>query len=230
MDRSNQASLVTGRVNQKRRTRDTLVASAAELLHAGKQFSVADVADRAGVGRTTAYRYFPTLEVLVAHAALVNIALLEESDFDHIFDHSTAYERLDALVVASDKSIHEHEMVYRAMLHASLEPAGGNDDSLPGRTGFRREALRRALEPVRKELGAKRFERLIGALSLTIGIEALIVTEDAARLSREQALGVKRWTARVVLDAMLQEAREQELRPRARPDTRAAKAGKAVAK
>lgn len=210
MDHSSQASLVTGRVNQKRRTRDTLVASAAELLHDGKQFSVADVADRAGVGRTTAYRYFPTLDVLVAHAALVNIALLEEHDFDHVFDHPTAHERLDALVAASDRSTHEHETVYRAMLHASLEPTGGSNESLPGRTGFRREVLKRALEPVRKELGAARLERLVGALSLTIGIEALIVTEDAARLSREQAASVKRWTARVLLDAMLEEARQEK--------------------
>jgi hypothetical protein len=137
----------------------------------------------------------------------VNIALLEEHDFDKVFEQPSAQERVDALVAASDRSTHEHEAVYRAMLHASLEPVAGSDNALPGRTRFRQEALKRALEPVRKELGAKRLDRLIGALSLTIGIEALIVTEDAARLSRKQASDAKRWAARVLLDAMLEEAR-----------------------
>ena len=131
MNHSSRTSLATGRVNQKLRTRDTLVTVAAELLRRGKQFSVADVADRARVGRTTAYRYFPTLELLMAHAALWKIARLEQNEFDHVFDRPAARERVDALVVASDRSTRLHEKEYRAMLRMSLEHAPRSEQLLP---------------------------------------------------------------------------------------------------
>ena len=64
-----------------------------------------------------------------------------------------------------------------------------------------------ALAPVQKELGAKRLERLAGALCMVMGIEALIVTKEVARISPDRALGVKRWAADVLLAAALDEAR-----------------------
>jgi AcrR family transcriptional regulator len=207
MNHSSRTSLATGRVNQKLRTRDTLVTVAAELLRRGKQFSVADVADRARVGRTTAYRYFPTLELLMAHAALWKIARLEQNEFDHVFDRPAARERVDALVVASDRSTRLHEKEYRAMLRMSLEHAPRSEQLLPLRTAFRREALTQALAPVQKELGAKRVERLVGALCMVVGIEALIATKEVARLAPDTALGVKRWAAGALLAAALDEAR-----------------------
>jgi AcrR family transcriptional regulator len=209
MNHSSRTSLATGRVNQKLRTRDTLVTVAAELLRRGKQFSVADVADRARVGRTTAYRYFPTLELLMAHAALWKIARLEQNEFDHVFDQPAARERVDALVVASDRSTRLHEKEYRAMLRMSLERAPGSEQLLPLRTAFRRDALVQALAPVQKELGAKRLERLVGALCMVMGIEALIVTKEVARIAPDRALGVKRWAADVLLAAALDEARRR---------------------
>lgn len=207
MNHLNRTSLVTGRVNQKLRTRNTLVTVAAELLRRGEQFSVADVADRAHVGRTTAYRYFPTLELLTAHAALWKIARLEQNEFDHVFDQPAARERVDALVVASDRSTRRHEKEYRAMLRMSLERAPRSEQLLPLRTAFRREALMQALAPIQKELGGKRLERLVGALCMVMGIEALIVTNEVARIAPDQALGVKRWAADVMLAAALDEAR-----------------------
>ena len=199
---------MTGRVNQKLRTRDALVTVAAELLRRGKEFSVADVADRARVGRTTAYRYFPTLELLMAHAALWKIARLEQNEFDHVFDQPSARERVDALVAASDRSTRLHEKEYRAMLRMSLERAVGSEQLLPLRTTFRREALMQALAPIQKELGAKRLERLVCALCMVMGIEASIVTKEVARVAPDRALGIKRWAADVLLAAALDDARQ----------------------
>ena len=51
-----EAYLDLGRTNQKRRTRDVLINIAADLIRSGKPISVTDVADAAGVSRTTAYR------------------------------------------------------------------------------------------------------------------------------------------------------------------------------
>src|SRR5579885_891690 len=57
-----------GRIAQKERTRSELLRAAGELLRAGSVPTVSDVADAARISRTTAYRYFPTQELLLAEA------------------------------------------------------------------------------------------------------------------------------------------------------------------
>src|SRR6478752_4337329 len=59
-----------GRESQKNRTRKALVAAAGALMRAGRQPTVTDVAEAAGISRATAYRYFPTQEMLLAEVAL----------------------------------------------------------------------------------------------------------------------------------------------------------------
>src|SRR5579871_3348380 len=59
-----------GRESQKNRTRKELVAAASELMRAGRHPTVTDVAEAAGISRATAYRYFPTQELLWAEVAL----------------------------------------------------------------------------------------------------------------------------------------------------------------
>src|SRR3954471_22991017 len=57
----------SGRTRQKARTRRALVEAARELLAAGSNPTVEQAADRAGVARATAYRYFPNQsDLLVA--------------------------------------------------------------------------------------------------------------------------------------------------------------------
>src|SRR5688572_25259032 len=69
-----------GRVRQKRRTRDALVAAARDLVAEGDTPTVESAAERAGVSRTTAYRYFPTQADLLAtaHPEIVTTTLLPE--------------------------------------------------------------------------------------------------------------------------------------------------------
>jgi len=58
---------------------------------------------------------------------------------------------------------------------------------------------------VRKELGKKRFERLVSALTVCLGIDALIVLRDLRGLSATEAEAVTLWTARMLLRASLAE-------------------------
>ena len=55
----------TGRVNQKGRTRDALVAATRALLAEGISPTMEAAAARAAVSRTTAYRYFPSTRALL---------------------------------------------------------------------------------------------------------------------------------------------------------------------
>ncbi|MBV9485355.1 MAG: hypothetical protein JO246_04800, partial [Frankiaceae bacterium] len=58
----------TGRTNQKRRTREALVAAARDIVASGRTPSVEEAARAAAISRTTAYRYFPTQHALLSAA------------------------------------------------------------------------------------------------------------------------------------------------------------------
>jgi AcrR family transcriptional regulator len=215
------ADLSTGRVNQKLRTRDTLVAVAAELIREGRSFSVGDVADLARVGRTTAYRYFPSQEQLLAHAALWKLAHIEHFEFDRIFEgRASVVDKVDALVRASDKSIREYEKEYRAMLRASLEAAATSREVLPRRSAFRRDMVTEALAGMDKRLGRERLERLVAAICMVIGIEAQVVTRDVCLLPLDRARQIKRWAAEALVRAALAEAGELQVKAKQRAGVR----------
>src|SRR5258706_3667533 len=84
------SNLDGGRVNQKLRTHLDLVECAAQFVREGKAFTVAEVADRAKVGRTTAYRYFPTVEALIAHASLHATTQVAKDSIDAALQSKTS--------------------------------------------------------------------------------------------------------------------------------------------
>lgn len=201
-------SLVAGRVNQKLRTRNALVETAAKLIREGRTFTVADVADLSKVGRTTAYRYFPTLEGLIGHASLWALTEAEDAQIAQAREYRGSYlERLMSIVEFSDESISKHETEYRTMLKLSLEQRPGDDNSLPRRSGLRAHHLVEALDGLEQEIGAERFGLLCAGLSLFVGIESSIVLRDVCHLSEDDARQVKFWGARAMLEAAIADAR-----------------------
>ena len=190
MARADKTYLASGRVNQKLRTKESLLEAAASMIREGRSISIAEVADRAKIGRTTAYRYFPTSELLIANAALWKVTGRTERESIHLLKPSmTPLEKVDVVVVQSDQSTREHRNEYRAMLRASLDKTSGN----PERSGIRLNLLKDALGNLEGRLAPDILETVFCALSLTLGIEAQIVLEDVCRLPRAgprgQALG-----------------------------------------
>ena len=59
-----------GRERQKNRTRRAVVEAASALVREGRTPTVAEAAEAAEVSRATAYRYFPTQDMLLAEVAL----------------------------------------------------------------------------------------------------------------------------------------------------------------
>jgi AcrR family transcriptional regulator len=201
--------LTTGRVNQKARTYRALIEAAVTLLRAGQDFSVADVADAARVGRTTAYTYFPTREALFAQAVSEYVVRADYANLGGILKESSdVTTRALAVVEASDASIALHEEQYRALLRVSLQP--DQEEERPPRPAYRQKRLRDALAPVHDEMDPCALERLVAALSLCIGIEAQISLRDICGLSPEEARDVKRWAARAMIQAALAEMKQGE--------------------
>lgn len=189
----------TGRTNQKERTRRALIHAARDLLAEGITPTIGDVAEAAATSRATAYRYFPNQDALLvaAHPESNVISLLGE---DPPLDPES---RLDLLVDRATQIFLASEGTYRTMLRLSLEPDPHDRGDLSLRKGLRLAWIEDALEPVRDRMPEDDFVRLVHALAITIGIEAIVVLTDLGGLQRKDATEVVRWSAHSLLQTAL---------------------------
>jgi AcrR family transcriptional regulator len=194
------SDLESGRTNQKRRTRNALLAAARALIAKGESPTVEDAAEAAAISRTTAYRYFKNQADLLAaaHPEIHVASLLPPKAPEEV------EARLDIVVKEVTRGIIAKEAQYRTMLRLSLEE-GRDQSTLVLRQGREIGWLEDALEPARAKLGKAHLRRLVFAIRASIGIEALVWLTDIARLSRDEAAKNMQWSARALLRAALAE-------------------------
>ena len=193
-----------GRIQQTRRTRRLLLATAANLIASGRTPTVSDVADAADVSRRTAYRYFPTQEQLLVEAALEGLRPVMESALQGAPAGRTGDDmeaRVDALALNMQRLTADHEALLRTMVRLTIgRPRDGQDRPRGGR---RLEWIEEAVRPVRKQIGSARYQRLVSALAVCLGIEAFIVLRDICGLTPAQSEEISRWMARALLKESL---------------------------
>jgi hypothetical protein len=133
----------------------------------------------------------PDLEEALAAEALADLEDLES--------------RLEAALEVFWSSYVRHEGAYRTILRRSLErPPGesvkrGAEAEGSLRAGRRVRWLRNALAPARERMDEASFERLIAAMCLCVGVEALVVLRDVCGLEAQEAEEVARWAAFALL-------------------------------
>lgn len=203
-----------GRVNQKARTRAAILEAAIELLREGRAASVPEAAARARVSVATAYRYFPSAEDLGEEAALEIIDFVARSErteaaIDAAGDDVHA--RIEALVRDLGGHMLREQMAFRQAAKSGLDrwfaqQALEPSERVPVRPGRRVAFTERALEPIRDELTEAAFERLLAALAVGWGTEAVISLVDVVGLEPEPALEVMVSTCRWILRGALAEA------------------------
>ena len=189
----------TGRVRQKRRTRQALVEAARELVAAGTEPSVEQAAEQAGIARTTAYRYFANQRslVLAAHPETAATSLLP------VDAPSDPAGRLDAVVTTFVRLIVDTEPAQRTMLRLSLDPVPARRGQLPLRQGRAIAWITEALDPLHGRLTEEELHRLVLAVRSAIGIESLVWLTDIGGLSSDAAEASMRWSAQALLSAAL---------------------------
>ncbi len=187
----------TGRTAQKRRTRDALVAAARELVASGVTPTLDQVASKASISRTTAYRYFPNQRALLAaaHPETATRSLLPRDAPDD------PGERLDAVIAAFTRLVVDTEAQQRTMLRLSLLPDDADRGSLPLRQGRGIAWIAEALDPLHTHLSDQQLHQLTLAVRSTAGIEALVWLTDVAGLTRSQAVRLMQWSARALMQA-----------------------------
>jgi AcrR family transcriptional regulator len=185
----------SGRTQQKSRTRQALVEATRELLSDGATPRVEDAAERAGISRTTAYRYFPNQRALLlaAQPQLQPDTLLDDAPTD-------PRARLDAFMAAFTRYNFQWEPQLRTALRLSLESAVERPLLRRGRAiGW----IEDALAPVRKSRPDIDVHRLAVAIRSATGIESLVWLLDIAGQTRQEAAETVRRTAQALLEAVL---------------------------
>ncbi|MDT7707388.1 MAG: hypothetical protein QOG20_2995 [Pseudonocardiales bacterium] len=161
--------------------------------------TVGEAATAAGLSRPTAYRYFANQRALLAaaHPETVAASLLPP---DPPEDPEA---RLAVVIAAFTQLILDTENQQRTMLRLSLEADPGERAALPLRQGRAIGWIEEALSPLGDQLSDQARRQVVLAIRSVVGIEALAWLTDVARLSREDAVGLMRWSAQALLRSAL---------------------------
>jgi AcrR family transcriptional regulator len=195
---------MSGREQQKQRTRQALIDAYSALLRdGGEPPSVAQVADKAGISVATAYRYFPNPKSMRSDAAVS--ATRDFPTFDEVLANAgdDPLVRVELLIRTIGRLQFADEPVWRGVLQATLErwfaqwEKGG--EMVPVRSTARFDGVRLALRPLADELPPEEFLRLVHAVMLVCGLEALVATRDAAGLEPEEAIDTMVWAAQALI-------------------------------
>ncbi|MDQ6946338.1 MAG: TetR/AcrR family transcriptional regulator [Actinomycetota bacterium] len=197
------------REKQKRRTRTAILAAATELIRAGREPTVAEVADAADVSRATAYSYFPSQQELLLEVTL------EVRERDQVIEALEAacaacgddvIGRWEAFCRLLHDLVVRNEPVYRMMLRAQQDlwleaNRRGDADSVVVRQARRLPAIERVLAPLHGRISESSYEQLVEGLAMVSGTEALVVLKDICGASSAQALERMLWAGHTMIEA-----------------------------
>ena len=195
------AAAPTGRVAQRRRTRKAIVDAAIRLLARGSDLTADAVAAEADVSRRTVYLHFPSLDQLSLDAALgaISTASVEGAVAASVRDDDV-HAGPEALIRALYALPPETLALGRKIIRLTVDPPDGIDRP----RGFRRAHwIEQAVEPLRSRLSAPEHDRLVSALSVVIGFEAMIVLRDVRGLADSDAADLSVAMACALVDRAL---------------------------
>jgi AcrR family transcriptional regulator len=193
---------LTGRPNQRTRTRKDLLRAASRLMNQGRQPSLEDVAQEALVSRATAYRYFSSVEALLVEASF-DVGVPEPEDLFGGDASQDPVARLQRVDTALHDMILTNETPLRMMLVQTLQRGirGETDEDIPQRQNRRTPLIEAALEPAGQQFTPATMDTLCKALALIIGTEAMVVLKDVLQLDDADAREVKQWAINALVEA-----------------------------
>lgn len=167
--------------------------------------SMTEVAQRCGVSRATAYRYFPTRGALISAVMDASLGPLRT----YVPPHPDGPSRVRDLFLKTFPRFHEFEAQMRAAVQLSLEQwaqeRAGTLAEEPYRRGHRVAILGEAIAPLARELAPATHLRLHQALSVVYGIETWMVLKDIWGLSDRAVDRVALWMADALVAAAMRE-------------------------
>jgi AcrR family transcriptional regulator len=194
------------RPSARERTADLLAQTARAQLRDGGEMTVAAVAERAGVSRATAYRYFVSNDAVTVWATRPVSIQADAPEVPATTEAQAPGERAARLVRDQGIWAFEHERELRAILALSLAPDAG-DRGLSRHGKMRRSQWIEdgLLKYLPDSITEEHRNRLAAALTPLFGSDAVVWTRDAAELDQAQALDVMAWIARTLVEATIRD-------------------------
>lgn len=186
----------TGRTRQKSRTRDALIGVLRDLMAHGEDPSVSEVAEAAGISRTTAYRYFPDKE------SMLNAAMPQTGERSLLGEHppSDVVERMGRTLDEHFAFMRRWEPQLRASLRVSLLPGAEQPNLRGGRAVTWYED---ALAPLAETHPHLDRHALAVRLRSVAGIESKVWLTGVGGLTSDEADTVMRENALDILRAAI---------------------------
>jgi AcrR family transcriptional regulator len=198
---------LSGRVNQKRRTRKAVIDAARAILERGERPTVALAAEEDMVSRTTDYRYFPTQESLLLELTVGGSVAEIDEILTRPLDGTPPQARLVDFVERFNRYTLNNEALTRTALRHYMDvwlaAERSGEATRQIREGRRYQWIASLLEPLADDIPPGDYQRLQAALCLVVGGEAITVLRDICQLDTDQAIAVTRWAAETLLAASL---------------------------
>ena len=193
-----------GRVNQKLRTRNAIIAAAAELSRTGREVTMPEVARAALVSEATAYRYFPDLASLLQEAIAGQLPSTAEA-LAPVAGRRDPVARIAAATEFLLRHVLSRQGVVRALIAATITRPG----QAQIRPGLRFGLIDEALAPLDGTLGSTHpavLAQLKRDLAVVVSAEALFSLTDLHGLDPEEAITSIVHTATTLTRAALRDA------------------------
>ncbi|MFS8198345.1 TetR/AcrR family transcriptional regulator [Streptomyces sp. CWNU-52B] len=175
-----------GRTNQKQRTRTAILVAARELIDAGTEVTMPEIARAALVSEATAYRYFTDLPSLISEA----LRGVWPSPAEALAPVAGSADPVERIAFACDyllRGILARQGSVRAMMAATVT----RPETVAARPGIRFGLIDHALRPLEATLGAAdpdAFAQLKRGLAVVVSAEALFVLTDLCGLEADEAV------------------------------------------
>ena len=176
----------SGRMNQKMRTRQAIIAACRALVQSGAIVTMPVVARHALVSEATAYRYFPDLVTLM-NAALVGVWPAPSEAFAPLRHVSDPMERIAFAAEFFLRRLIAYQGAVRVMIAATIT----QPDLAAARPGLRFAWIEYALtspETTRTRVSDAALARLKLDLAVVVSPEALFTLTDLCGLSTDAAI------------------------------------------
>jgi AcrR family transcriptional regulator len=204
---SDESAAADPRAQQKSRTQRALIDAALALRWEGATPTLTEIAERAGVSRATAYRYFASADAVLAMAAFD----ARVADAETLLAREKSAERAaGAAALAINALFLDDELALHAMIKGFMQVWMDNSErERPARPGRRFAVIEPIIAAIEPPLSALQRKKLRAALSMVIGTEAVIALRDVARATPDEAQQVAAWAARALVRAAIDEAAEK---------------------
>jgi AcrR family transcriptional regulator len=179
---------------RQRRTRAALIHAAAQIAAEGGTPTVSEAADRAGVSRATAYRYFANNDLLMTEGVLDQIAQRSVA-VSLPKGAATPEDAAEALVDCVLLFVFDNRDLFRQLVKLSVDAPGRK------RGGRRLDWAREALAPFADQLRPGALDDLVPQLALLLGPETMIALQDVAGQDDARTRALARHMARALVAA-----------------------------